>query len=137
LIYLDTSAAVKLARPEAHSGHLSHWLEDRAGTRVLSSVLIEVELVRAIRRSAPDRVAHAAAVLRGIGVVALSPPVVVRAGGYTDPRLRSLHAIHLATAEHVVSATGVALEAFVAYDTRLLVAARDIGLRVASPGLTW
>ncbi len=136
MIYLDTSAAVKLARPEALSVELSRWLEDRAADSVLSSVLIEVELVRAIRRSAPERIAQAAAVLDGIGVITLSPTVVARAAGYPDPFVRSLDAIHLATAEHVASATGTSLEAFVAYDRRLLAAARDLGLPVASPGQT-
>lgn len=102
---------------------------------MLSSVLIEVELVRATRKSAPERVATAVEVLRGIGVVTVSPAVIARAVAYTDPGLRSLDAIHLATAEHIVSVTHEALEAFVAYDERLLTAARQVGLRVAAPGL--
>ena len=127
---------MKLVRPEAHSSDLSRWFSTRLGTPVLSSVLIEVELVRATRRSAPDRIAEAAEVLLGIGVVTLSPSVIARAAGYSDPDLRSLDAIHLATAEHVVSVTHQDLEAFVAYDDRLLAAARDAGLPVASPGVT-
>ncbi|MHB1488436.1 MAG: type II toxin-antitoxin system VapC family toxin, partial [Acidimicrobiales bacterium] len=114
MIYLDTSGAIKLVRPEAHSDHLSHWLGERLGTPVVSSVLIEVELMRATRRSAPERAGHAADVLRGIGAVTVSPSVIARAAGYTDPDLRSLDAIHLATAEHVVFVTHEILEAFVA-----------------------
>lgn len=103
---------------------------------VFSSVLIEVELVRATRRSVPERTARAADVLHGIGVVTVSPPVIARAAGYDDRGLRSLDAVHLATAEHVVSVAHVALEAFVAYDERLLAAARGIGLPVVAPGLS-
>lgn len=136
MIYLDTSGAIKLVRPEAHSTDLSRWFATRLEIPVLSSVLIEVELVRATRRSAPDRIAVAAEVLLGIGVVTLSPSVIARAAGYSDPDLRSLDAIHLATAEHVVSVTHRGLEAFVAYDNRLLAAARHAGLPVASPGVT-
>ncbi len=73
--------------------------------------------------------------LGGLGTVALSAGVVARAAAYPDPDLRSLDAIHLATAEHVAAVTDEVLEAFVAYDRRLLAAARQCGLRVASPGM--
>ncbi len=135
MIYLDTSAAMKLVRPEAHSLELSRWYDERQSAAVLSSILIEVELMRATRRSAPDRVGRAADVLRGIGVVTLSPVVIARAAGYDDRELRSLDAIHLATAQHLASVTHVVLEAFVAYDQRLIAAARDLGLPVTAPGM--
>jgi len=135
VIYLDTSAAMKLVRPEAHSLELSRWYDERQSAAVLSSILIEVELMRATRRSAPDRVGRAADVLRGIGVVTLSPVVIARAAGYDDRELRSLDAIHLATAQHLASVTHVVLEAFVAYDQRLIAAARDLGLPVTAPGM--
>ena len=136
MIYLDTSGAMKLVRPEAHSAHLSRWFSERSGTPVLSSVLIEVELMRATRRIAPERAPQVVDVLRGIGVVTVSPTVIARAAAYTDPGLRSLDAIHLATAEHIVSVTHEVLEAFVSYDERLLAAARHAGLPVATPGVT-
>lgn len=134
MIYLDTSGAIKLVRPEEHSGELSGWFERRQESPVVSSVLIEVEIMRAARRSAPDRLGRAAEVLRGIGVVALSSSVVARASAYADPDLRSLDAIHVATAEHVAAVTGEPLEAFVAYDARLLAAARRAGLPATAPG---
>ena len=136
MIYLDASAAMKLTRPDAHSRDLSPWFGQRPGIPVLSSVLIEVELLRATGRSAPDRVARAAGVLRGIGVVTLSPAIVARAAGYPDPDLRSLDAVHLATAEHVVLVTQEAIAAFVAYDEHLLAAARRARLPVVAPGLS-
>jgi predicted nucleic acid-binding protein len=134
MIYIDTSAAIKLVRPEEHSAALSRWIDERPGIPVISSVLIEVELLRATRRSDPARKAHASDVLRGISVVTLSPAVIARAVGYPDPDLRSIDAIHLATAEHVASATSEAIEAFLAYDERLLAAAHKIGLAIAAPG---
>jgi predicted nucleic acid-binding protein len=136
MIYLDTSGAMKLVRPEAHSEDLSRWFSLRRQSSVLSSVLIEVELIRATRRSAPDKLDRAAEVLRGVGVVTLSPSVISRASGYADADLRLHDAIHLATAEHIVSMTDDVLEAFVAYDERLLAAASDAGLPVVAPGLT-
>jgi predicted nucleic acid-binding protein len=127
---------MKLVRIEQHSHELSGWLTGRRQTPVLSSVLIEVELIRATRRSGPDRLDRAAEVLRGIGVVALSSQLITRAAAYPDPDLRSLDAIHLATAEHVAAVTGQELEAFVAYDERLLAVARRAGLTVVAPGMT-
>ncbi len=131
MIHLDTYAAMKPVRPQAHSDDLSRWLSQRPGI----PVLIEVELMRATWRSAPDRAARAPDVVRGIGVVTLSPAVIARAAGYPDPDQRSLDAVRLATAEHVVFVTQEALTAFVAYDERLLAAARDAGLPVGAPGL--
>jgi hypothetical protein len=125
---------MKLVRPEEHSDDLSRWFADRRDSPVLSSVLIEVELMRATRRSAPSRLDRAAAVLDGIGVVTLSSSVISRASAYADPDLRSLDAIHLATAEHVGSVARP-LEAFVVYDERLLAAARRVGLPVVAPGV--
>jgi hypothetical protein len=61
--------------------------------------------------------------------------VISRASDYAADDLRTLDAIHLATAEHIVSVTNDVLEAFVAYDERLLAAASDAGLPVAAPGL--
>jgi uncharacterized protein len=134
VIYLDTSAAVKLVRQEEHSEQLSEWLEARNSRHVLSSVLIEAELLRATRRSAPGRVGRAVEVLDGIGVITVSPAIVARAARYEDPLLRSLDAIHLATAQHVHLVTATALDAFVAYDTRLLDAAEHLGIPIAAPG---
>ena len=76
MIHLDTSGAMKLVRLEVHSEDLSLWFGERLDTPVLSSVLIEAELVRATRRSAPGRLVQAAALLRGIGVVTVSPSVI-------------------------------------------------------------
>nr|MDT0661349.1 hypothetical protein [Micromonospora sp. DSM 115978] len=56
------------------------------------------------------------------------------AGAYPDSALRSLDAIHLATAQVLVSQPGAELVAFVTYDRRLLDAAKGLGLPVASPG---
>ncbi len=136
MIYLDTSGAMKLVRRERHSGDLSRWLEERRGAPVLSSAVIGVELMRATRQSAPESVGRAVAVLGGIGVVALSPAVIDRAAAYGDPELRSLDAIHLASAEHAVALAPGALEAFVAHDERLLAAARRARLPVAAPGIS-
>ena len=135
VVYIDTSAAMKLVRPELHSAELSRWVDGMATRSFVSSVLIEVELIRATRRIDPGRLDRAVDVLAGIGIVTLSSPVVERAAGYGEPGLRSLDAVHLATAEHVAQATDGALRAFLAFDERLLAAARNIGLPTVAPGL--
>ena len=97
--------------------------------------MIEVELPRATKRSAPMDLGRAGEVLDGIGIVTLSPSIVARAAGFDDRDLRSLDAIHLATAEHVASAARSEFLGFLCYDLRLLEAARKVGLPILAPGL--
>jgi hypothetical protein len=56
------------------------------------------------------------------------------AASYADPLLRSLDAIHLATAQVLTAELGEPLAAFVTYDKRLLAAAQTAGFTTASPG---
>ncbi len=135
LIYIDTSAAVKLARFEVHSDVLSQWVREQLSPTFVSSVMIKVELARAIKRSAPLHLSRAGEVLDGIGTVTLSQSVVARATGFDNPDLRSLDAIHLATAEHVASAAKEEFLGFLGYNSRLLDAGRTLGLPAFAPGL--
>ncbi|HEX5407384.1 MAG TPA: type II toxin-antitoxin system VapC family toxin [Pseudonocardiaceae bacterium] len=131
MIYLDSAALVKLVRREVASDELADWLDRQHGTMLVSSALAEVEVPRALRRSEPDLLAAVPAVLRRIGLYEIDDLVRATAAAYQDPTLRSLDAIHLATAH---AALGDELTAFVTYDKRLLVAAEAIGLPVAHPG---
>ena len=63
----------------------------------------------------------------------MDAPVRATAAAYKDPYLRSLDAIHLATAENLV-ASGKRVTAFVTYDKRLGAAAVEAGLTVVAPG---
>ncbi len=56
------------------------------------------------------------------------------AAAFTEPTLRSLDAIHLATAQLLTNESGAALLAFVTYDRGLLDSAKALGLPTASPG---
>ncbi|MFZ0214391.1 MAG: type II toxin-antitoxin system VapC family toxin [Candidatus Dormiibacterota bacterium] len=135
MIYLDTSAACTLVLPELHSAALVEWLDSRPAEPVVSSVLIEVELVRAVRRVAPDRVQDARDALRFVNRVALDAEIVRRAADWPESSLRALDAIHLATALQL----GIALDGEVGivatYDERLRHAATAHHLLVASPGV--
>lgn len=131
MIYLDTAALVKLVRHEPESDALADWLDERVGTLRVSSTLCEVELPRALRRTEPDLLAAVPALLAHIACYEIDDVVRATAAGYPSITLRSLDAIHLATAHAVF---GRELTAFVSYDRRLLEAAEGIGLAVAAPG---
>lgn len=133
MIYLDTSAIVKLVRPEKESERLTLWLNAQHGQRMITSKLAEVELPRALRRDEPARLGAVPAILARLDRFEIDDAVRATAGAYPHPRLRSLDAIHLATAEQLV-ASGKSVSAFVTYDVRLAAVATDLGLNVAAPG---
>jgi predicted nucleic acid-binding protein len=132
VIYLDTAALVKLVRVEAESAALVTWLNERAAEPLVASVLVEVELPRALRRSQPGVLGSVAAVLARLHRVEITVAVRATAGAYPEPMLRSLDAIHLATAE-ILRASDQTITAFVTYDKRLAEAATQLGLTVAAP----
>ncbi len=128
--YLDASALVKLATVEAESVRLRSHL-DRYAARVTSR-LSRVEVLRALLRRVPASDAATDAVntmFDGLLIVELDESVVAVAAGLEPPALRSLDAMHLASA----LAMGDELDALVTYDRRLADAARGVGLTVVSP----
>jgi predicted nucleic acid-binding protein len=131
MLYLDTAALVKLVRHEPESTDLADWLDQRADQPWVSSALIEVELPRAIRRVEPHLIVDVPPVIARIARYDIDDTVRSTAAAYPDPNLRSLDAIHLATAKGIF---GHHLTGFVSYDQRLLAAAEAVGLPIASPG---
>jgi predicted nucleic acid-binding protein len=103
VIYLDSAALVKLVREEDETRALVTWLNERAGQRLVASVLVEVEVPRALRRSQPGVLGAVAATLARIDRIELDAAIRATAAAYVDPLLRSLDAIHLATAEQLVA----------------------------------
>ena len=132
MIYLDSSALVKLVRVEAESVALSSWLTDRSAETPIASALVEVEVRRALRRSQPEALPAVDAVLARVARVAISAAVRDRAAVIGAPGLRTLDAIHLATSEFLVSA-GQRITAFVTYDERLGGSASAAGFELAAP----
>lgn len=126
--YFDTSALVKLVVAEAETGALRVWIAaaDRAP---VACDLVRAELLRAIRRVAPDRLVDARAVLDDVTMYQLSPAIFEEAARLDPPELRSLDAIHLASALDL----GDDLEGIVTYDERLAAAAAANGIRVFAP----
>ncbi len=134
LFYLDASALVKLVRAEPETEALRSYLAD---ADLLSSELALTEVPRAIHRAA----AHHAALSRErlltlagelLDAVALLPvdrALLAAAGALSEPALRALDAIHLASAVDLSP-----IDAFVSYDERQSAAARLAGLRTVDPG---
>jgi predicted nucleic acid-binding protein len=131
MIYLDTAALGKLIRREPQSDALADWIDTRADTTLVASALVEVELVRALRRAEPSLVSAVPELLDYVGRYEIDELVRTTAAGYASPDLRSPDAIHLATAQAVF---GDLLTDFVTYDRRLRCAAEALGLLVATPG---
>ena len=129
MIYLDSAAIVKLVHAEPESSALRRWLDKRAETGWISSVLTEIESFRALARYAPEAVSRLPAVLDLIDLIDLDQRIRILARTVQPVTVRSLDAIHLGTA--LQSRPG--LTSFVTYDKRLLDAARAAGLPVDSP----
>jgi predicted nucleic acid-binding protein len=129
VIYLDTSAFVKLIRGERETSALQAFLRERPGAPLVSSALLVVETRRAILRQAPDQLARADLLLTRIDQVDITRAVLEAASRLPDPAMRSVDAIHLATAVQL----NQDLEALVTYDSRLAAAAGRQKLPVATP----
>lgn len=129
LVYLDSSAIVKLVVREPESPALFDWL----GTwpERVSSVMARVEVLRALRRSGSGVGSRrrATEVLDRIALLSLDHAILDAAADLGPPELRSLDAIHLATALSV----GVDLAGLVTYDERLATAAARSGIDVWAP----
>jgi len=128
LVYLDSSALVKLVLEEAESSHLGHYLtRDRLW---VSCALARVEVVRAVRPSGLAAVTRAQAMLLNVHLVRIDDELLDEAAGLDPFVLRSLDAIHLAAARSLDGD----LDRLVTYDLRMAEAARRMGIAVDSPG---
>lgn len=132
MIYLDASALMKLVRREAETDALCGWLDDRPDEPAVTSELGRVEVLRAARHSGQAVLAEARAVVGDLDLAPLDRAVQDVASDIGDPLLRTLDALHLASALLL----GEVLTTFVAYDRRLVTGARAAGLHVVSPGQT-
>jgi uncharacterized protein len=127
-IYLDSSAFVKLVVTEAESKELREFLATHEARRVSSS-LLRAEALRAVRNLGPDALAIAREGLRRVDLVAIDDRIL-DAAGILEPRiLRTLDAIHLATALTL----GDDLETIVTYDDRMIEGAGLLGLAAVAP----
>lgn len=87
-------------------------------------------LPRTLRRTEPELTRDVPVLLARVAWYEVDEMVRATAAGYPEPDLRSLDAIHLATAHAVF---GGRLAAFVSYDRRLLASAAALGMPVHAP----
>lgn len=125
--YVDASALVKLIVEEADSRAMHRWFV--AASRLATSRIGVIETLRAAARRPHDPV-HRDRVVEDVVVIELTNAIAGVAATLGPATLRTLDAIHLATALALVPD----LDAFVSYDDRLATAARTIGLPVMRPG---
>lgn len=128
LSYIDSSALVKLAVTEPETAALRRHLTGRHG--LASSALARTEVARALMPSGAEAIARGAEVLRRVQLLRVSDLVLREAGRMAPEQLRSLDAIHLASAHQL----GSAVSEIVTYDRRMASAARALGWVVSSPG---
>jgi hypothetical protein len=129
LYYADTSAVIKLLAEGSHSRAFADFYDTHASAEWVSSALLRIELTRAVTRVMPALLPDARDLLSAFSYIAMDEDIVEGAMNEPDRGLRSLDAIHLATARVL----GTDLTAIVSYDDRLLKAAADAGLGTESP----
>ena len=126
--YLDASAIVKLVVVEDETGALERDVADRPG--LLTSRPGVTEVRRAAHRSGGRRlIQQAEDVIASFVVVDVTAVMFDRASDLAPATLRTLDALHLASALSV----DLPLLDFITYDARLADAARRHGLAVAVP----
>jgi predicted nucleic acid-binding protein len=126
--YLDSSAIVKLAVREPES--LALWRYLRRRQPLVSSTLARTEVLRALLPAGDEAVARGRSVLQRLDLVRVNDRILGAAGVLLPLELRSLDAIHLATAREL----GGELGALVTYDERMVAAAKQLGYRIVQPG---
>ena len=125
--YVDSSAIVKLAVAEPESAALRRALSRRQ--TLVTSALARTEVARALLALGPEAVRRGDEVLRRLQLLRVNDRVLSDAGRLEPAKLRSLDAIHLATAQQF----GTSLRRVVTYDARMADAARALGWSVSAP----
>lgn len=125
--YLDSSAIVKLAVREPESAALLRYLRRRRP--LVSSALARTEVLRALMSAGDEAVDRGRSVLERLDLVRVNDRVLEAAGALRPAAVRSLDAIHLATAQQL----GRDLKAVVTYDERMTSAAAELGFRIVRP----
>ena len=126
--YCDTSAFLKLVVAEEGSTALRAWAT-QPGVTLVASDLLRTEALRAARRHSPQALLQARTLLDAVALVAVSSDICERAAELDPSILRSLDALHLATALML----GDDLEGVVTYDERLAAACAAHGVPVIAP----
>lgn len=125
--YVDSSAIVKLAVREPESDALRRYLRRRRP--LISSALARTEVLRSLLPGGEEALVAGRRVLSRVDMARVNDRVLNLAATLTPLELRTLDAIHLATAARL----GADLGEIVTYDERMAAAARSMGFKVSSP----
>lgn len=117
---------MKLVLREAEERALREQMSTWDG--YVSSALLGIEAIRACARHPGGYAEDARAWLHDVALMPLDDALLDAASSLEPPKLRSLDALHLATALSIREEIG----AFLTYDDRLAAAAREHGLPVES-----
>ena len=130
-LYFDASALAKLVVDEPETDVLRAWIADRPEEPHVTNTVGAVELQRLAARVSQEALSTAIQLLARVDQLDLTPIALVRAAQLPPPEVRTLDALHIASASELSD-----LQAVVSYDRRMLVAAEGYGLPVESPGLS-
>lgn len=128
-VYLDASAMAKLVIAEPESVALREWIGARPDEPHVTNSIGVVELQRLAARISEEALTTAVQLLTRIDQLELTPLALARAAHLPPPGVRTLDALHIASASELSD-----LDVLVSYDERMLDAAAGYGLPVAAPG---
>ena len=126
--YADSSAILKLLILEKESADLTDFID----FTIKSSVLTRVEVIRVLYKIAPEKIDRAQIILAGIDLTPLNPAILSMAENFAPAiTLKSLDALHVATAIFLDKS----VEGVITYDKAIIKNAKELGIKVASPGM--
>ena len=126
--YADSSAILKLLIVEKESAALTNFID----FTLKSSVLTRVEIIRVLHKITPEKIAQAQVILAGIDLTPLNPAILSAAENFAPAiTLKSLDALHVAS----VLFLGAAVEGLITYDKAMIKNAKELGIKVVSPGM--
>ncbi len=130
MIYLDTTALLRLITNHTETPALSAYLHQHTDTTWITCTLTRAELLRATATIHPDATDHAHQILASLDLVALTDRLLDAAIALQPPPPHTTNALHLAAA----LTAGPRLHHLVTYDDQLAAAATNLGITVTQPG---
>ncbi|MEI7697643.1 MAG: type II toxin-antitoxin system VapC family toxin [Actinomycetes bacterium] len=126
--YLDSSAILKLILAETESKALVNFLSEET----ITSTISRVEVIRTLNRMYPLSVIKGKEILSNFLLTPMNPAILSSAENFPESiTLRSLDAIQVAT----VIFLDKSVEGVVTYDKQMIKNAKELGIKVASPGM--
>ncbi len=126
--YADSSAILKLLIVERESVDLADFID----FTIKSSALTRVEIIRVLHKIAPEKITQAQVILAGIDLTPLNPAILSAAENFAPTiTLKSLDALHVAS----VLFLGTSVEGLISYDKQMIKNAKELGIKVVSPGM--